>query len=124
MEGNASLRSLIIHTTTMLAVRLAILLLVLLALYRKRDGLARAWKTADTWLNERKELLARPFSPAYLTAILFVLFVCSLFLYARPLSALLLALFVVSFLRYLLHTRRERKRRGEAIPPDPPATSP
>jgi hypothetical protein len=95
------------------ALEFVVFLLFLFLLYRKREGLEKGWRVTSNWVVARKGMFSKPVSPGWLVSILFILFVCSLSLYSRFLSAVLLALLVLASVRFLVHLRREGKHRKE-----------
>jgi len=78
------------------ALEFVVFLLFLFLLYRKRERLEKGWRATSNWVVERKSMFSKPVSAGWLVSILFVLFVCSLSLYSRFLSAVLLALLVIA----------------------------
>jgi hypothetical protein len=92
-------------------IKLIVLILILYALYRKRDWLKRAWDAVSDWYRKR---LARFATPLNLVIVVAILFLFSLFFLNLSIAKLLFFLLLIAVIYYAVHylrIRKERKKR-------------
>ena len=92
-------------------IKLIVLLLILYALYRKRDWLRKVWDAASAWYKKRLAKFATPLNLLIVAVLLFLISLLFLNLFIAKLLFLLLLITVIYYAVHYLRTRKERKKR-------------
>jgi hypothetical protein len=104
-----------INDTPFTIIKLVILLLILYALYRKRNWLKKVWDAVSDWYRKRLAKVATPLNLVIVAAFLFLFSLLLLNLFLAKLFFLLLLVAVIYYTVYYLRIRKERKRRDKEM---------
>jgi hypothetical protein len=92
-------------------IKLIILLIILYALYRKRDWLKKVWDAMSDWYRKRLVKFTTPLNLVVLAAFLFVFSLLFLNLFVAKFLFFLLLITVMYYAVYYLRIRKEKKKR-------------